>query len=255
MKIYGTGFGTNPGVSITDTYGAISSTGVVLLSDSEIDLNITVASATPAENATITVTSQGYNGQGFQSTGGNSATAPTVQVSVSPLQAPVPQIIFNGSNIAGTTQTVVTGQQIALTSSVNPPLSILNQDWTVPGTVVAGYTASTAGASVNQLTNVQVPNITFYWIAPSTLNVTYGYCMTNNQCNSATAAFNVEGIVGTTLSSALGSWMVFTAPNELSFGDVNATDLRHAAVERRRPGLRRLFHYGLGPIPGAAQQG
>jgi hypothetical protein len=204
LHIYGYGFGTNPSVQINDSNGAISySRGGA--SDTEIDVNVSIAASDPAENATIIVTSTGYYGQGFvcQNCGSN-PTSPSVSVSINPVPAPVPQILFHGRNVAGApAQSVVIGQQIALTTSIPEPagLTVVSQLWSVEGSPIAGYNASNSSGQVVQLLSFTNPSLTLYWVSSGTFHATYQYCNNNNQCNSATATFTATAPNITSVSS------------------------------------------------------
>jgi len=83
-----------------------------------------------------------------------------------------PKIMFNGQDITGTTQSVVVGQQIALTASYGN-ITPTSQSWTVPGTTVGGFnTALTSGGPTG--TNFTQQSTTFYWVgAANTQTVTF----------------------------------------------------------------------------------
>ena len=100
IRVTGTGFGTAPTLTITDPAGAIIGLSVSGASDSEIDATVNIAGTAPAENATVTVTSQGYNGQGFISNQGNSSTSPSVNVPINPANVGIsgPLGIVNGTS-------------------------------------------------------------------------------------------------------------------------------------------------------------
>jgi hypothetical protein len=115
-----------------------------------------------------------------------------------------PTINLNGTQVSGT-QSVVVGQQIALTASQSLPncMALNSQSWTQPtGTTVGNYVASTASGSV---TDTALPansnSFTYYWIAPGNpLNVSYstGLITTSGDgytesSPTATAQFNVAG--------------------------------------------------------------
>jgi hypothetical protein len=95
------------------------------------------------------------------------------------------------------------GQKVSLSSQVNSNLFISTQSWSIQGTAIAGFTAPAApnyagGEQVSQLLIFSNPSISFYWIttggsSPASYQVKYSYCLINNQCNSATATFSVEG--------------------------------------------------------------
>jgi len=199
IKIMGSGFGTSPTVSVTDPSAAVSVGTITYKSDTEIDLSVTVTASAPSENATVTVTSQGYNGYGFISNQGNSPSSPSTTIAVNPILAPPPRILFGGTDVTGTTQSVVVGQKIALGSSESIPAGLIKSgdNWTIPGTLVGGYSGGT----------VVVPTLggspVIYWVyAGQSLVVQYSYCMNNNQCSQqVSATFNVTGPSGGTMVS------------------------------------------------------
>jgi len=63
--ISGQYFGTNPSVSTSDT-GINAGLSYSVIDDGHISYSVTIPATTPTETVTITVTSQGYNGSGFQ---------------------------------------------------------------------------------------------------------------------------------------------------------------------------------------------
>jgi len=108
------------------------------------------------------------------------------------------------------TQNAVVGQQIALTTTTPTTTSYdgptLNPIWTVGGTNIGGYTASTAGASVTPTTLNQTGLTTYFVYPGSAIPVTYQYCVNIQganpvlQCSIANATFNVTGPTGGSMS-------------------------------------------------------
>lgn len=209
VTITGTGFGTAPTLSA-------SGTGVNLTLNSAspdgttIHATATVALTAPSENVTVTV-QPGYAGSGFycncppdQANGTDTATVQPV--------TPTPQIMLNGANIAGTTQTVMAGQQIAL--SIQPPsspYSIQSRSWNIPkqSAITGGFvnrdctsgtkpSASAGGCEAGD-PPLNQDSLTFYWVNPGDNGetVTYTYTLNNGQQASATATFNIGGPTGT----------------------------------------------------------
>jgi hypothetical protein len=123
---------------------------------------------------------------------------PAQQVNVQPM------IMWNGANITNTTQSVVTGQQIALSASYTLPsgVSVKSQSWSVGGTTVGGYNASTSrGGTVS--TNFSGQSTTFYWVASgNSLNVTFTLNLNGGSQSSATASatFNASGVTSPTMT-------------------------------------------------------
>lgn len=165
FTISGSGFGTNPSLTISGS--GINSYGISSSGDNYINANVTIDPSAPDETVTVTITSNGYNGSPFIGQSGQSNNG-SANVNVASVAAPAPQIPFNGSgDITGTTQSVLIGQQIGLSSSVNVPagMAISSQSWTIPGTTVAGFTADDNNGQVVQLltfTNSAMPY--FFWV-------------------------------------------------------------------------------------------
>ncbi len=99
-------------------------------------------------------------------------------------------ILMGTSDITGTTQTVVVGQQISLAGRVNGGNTVLNW-WTIPGTIIDqnGYTPGSQPGSPVVTDNI----VTFYWVAPGTFQVTYLGSYPGNPSSTAAATFNVVG--------------------------------------------------------------
>ena len=126
--------------------------------------------------------------------------------------APAPTIKLGGNGISGT-QSVVVGQQIALSSSVSLPacMSISSQQWTpsqsaTAGTPVGGYTASSSSGSVTPLPPNTSSTYTFYWVYPTNgVTATYRYTMSGGggsvSSPVSTATFNITGPTGGNMSS------------------------------------------------------
>lgn len=168
--------------------------------------NVAVAASTPAESVSLSVTNNGYNGSGFTAGSGQQAQSSSVQVNVIPLAAPAPRILLNGTDITGTTQSVVVGQQIALSTQASNPVAITGNNWTIPGTIVGGYNASSSSGAVVPPT-LNGTAATIYWVyagtngQPIQQQVQYSYCMINNQCSpTATATISVTGVTSPSLS-------------------------------------------------------
>jgi hypothetical protein len=104
----------------------------------------------------------------------------------------VPKIMFGGKDITGTTQSVVVGQQIALTASYPAGVTVNSQSWSVPGTIVAGYTASSSSGSLNTNVTLNHQSTTFYWILAGSYQVTFTLNYGSSQTATATASFNIS---------------------------------------------------------------
>lgn len=220
IKILGTGF-TPPsspnGCPVTPVTGTASAglSGVTVVSATEIDATAAPDASDPTEIASINV------GTGTQ-----------------PVKTEIlgNQIKFNGNPISTTdgsqppVQNVVAGQQIALTTTM--PLTTyydgpsIPQPWTVGGTNIGGYPASTAGASVTP-TTLNQPSLTTYWPYAGTNAVTFQYCVNIqganpvNQCSlPATAKFTVTGPTGSAIATTQS---VMVTPQQIPLCDGTTT--------------------------------
>jgi hypothetical protein len=221
IRIFGSGFGTAPSVSITDSSNDIVQNSTTPVSDGEVDINVTISSNDPGENATITVTSGGYNGHNFFSSQGNSPTSNGFVAGITPIPAPVPQITYVGSstNLVGQIQNVVVGQPISLQANINAPIGITGESWSSSQwsstTIVGNYQVSsdeTTGTVTLYVPNASTVPGTFYWISGSngqSWNVTFNYCMANNQCASASVPFNIMAPSVTQMQTPTGTVAVF----------------------------------------------
>ncbi len=208
VTITGTGFGTAPTLSATGT-GVNLTLNSASPDGTTIHATATVALTAPSENVTVTV-QPGYAGSGFycncppdQANGTDTATVQPV--------TPTPQIMFNGGNISGTTQTVMAGQQIALTVPTPSGYSIQSQSWNIPNqsAITGGFVngagtpgtqpSAAAGGSQAPIPSMNQNGLTLYWIKPGDNGetVTYTYTLNNGQQASATATFNIGGPTGT----------------------------------------------------------
>ena len=202
MTISGTGFGSNlPGVSISGT-GIANPPSILSNSDTQITLNVVISANAPNETATVTVTSNGYNGSGFVSGGGSQSSSGSNTATVSAIQATPPEILLNGQNVTGTTQNVVVGQRIALTGLISLPVGvqITIESWSGPdpaGTV-GGYNASVSSGQETPMpsqtcaTNSSTCNFTYYYVvAENSDTVTFSYALQDGSRASSFVKFSV----------------------------------------------------------------
>jgi len=225
LTIIGTGFGTNPtlsmqGIGISFTYPCATSPGQQC--DTQISATVTISASAPQQNVTITVTSNGYNGSGFLAAQGAQTGLTQGNAVVIPLPVVTPQIMLGpdasgticttGTNVAGSTQGVVVGQQVAFTGcipSTPPGTTIASMSWspTVPqGTAVGGYNvaADNSSASIVPLSLLSCGITTycdfpkFYWVDQGVARqFTFSYTISTGQSASAMVAFNVAGPTAT----------------------------------------------------------
>jgi hypothetical protein len=143
--------------------------------------------------------------------GGSGATN-SLPISVVLPAAPTPTIKLGGNSISGT-QSVVVGQQIALSGSVSLPacMSKSSEQWTPSssssvGTPIGGYAGSATSGSVTSLPSTTSSTYTFYWVYPATsVPVTYQYSMSGGgsavSSPVASATFNITGPSGGTMTN------------------------------------------------------
>jgi hypothetical protein len=146
--------------------------------------------------------------------GGSNPTAPfPVTVDLPSISAPT--INFNGNPVTGT-QSVVAGQQIALTGSQSIPncMSLQSQTWSQPtgGTAVAGYSPTTSSASVSLITptnpSPNTSSYTFYGVYnKDSLTTSYHTLLATTSGDgitkgspATTTQFNVTAPTGGTMS-------------------------------------------------------
>jgi hypothetical protein len=211
VTITGSGFGSNPGLTvggagITSSITSHSDTGGA--GGAKIIASVTIGLCTPAETASIIVTSTGYNGTGFAPAYSGQSSSGSSTATVAAITAPAPTISFGGKNVTGTTSTVVIGQQITLTGTVPSPQSscLATESWSVPtGTAVGGATAATAsGFKLTKLPgNTTASYGPFYWVYAVSSNMTFGYKLTNGlSSTNATTTFTVKGLSSGKMATA-----------------------------------------------------
>jgi len=108
-----------------------------------------------------------------------------------------PQILLggcSGTNITGSTQPAVVGQQINLCASYGG-VSANSQSWSVPGTIVGGFTIAPNLLSGGPTTaTLNVKSTTFYWVTSgNSQTVTFTLNYGSNQVATAQATFNIAG--------------------------------------------------------------
>lgn len=146
--------------------------------------NGTITATYDATNCSIPLGAENVTISGTLSSG-SSWRSNQLALSVVLPPAPDPQIMFSGTNIVGNPQTVVVGQQIALTGAQSLPvcMTLASMQWTTPtGTTVGGFSGSAASGAVTVTpANPTTPDYTFYWVSStsqsSTYQTTYQYTM------------------------------------------------------------------------------
>ena len=198
MDIGGGGLSGKGAPDVVFDGGGITASNATVVSDSEITVNFSVSCSAPIQNVYVTFPQF------------DNVTTNQLPVFTGFPNAPAPNIKFGGNNVGGTNQSVVVGQQIALTASVPslpPCMSLSSQLWsTPPGTAVGGYTNNgsvtggipdTTGGHVVDISTVSRTgsSYTFYWAYPqNSMQMTYQYVMSGGggQVTSpaATVTFN-----------------------------------------------------------------
>ena len=130
------------------------------------------------------------------------------------------KILRDGTDITGTTTNIIVGQQINLVMQVLPEDDVASQiQWSVPGTRVQNYVASSTSGSATPLTNLGDGTVSFYWVnGGDGLQVTLS-CTVNDRQVSKSATFNVKRPTAQ-ITTTTGNVVVGTAwgDPELSFG-------------------------------------
>lgn len=217
LTISGTGFGTNPTLTISGQGVTLNSyTG----SDTQITASVTIAANAPSGNANITVASNGYYGSGWVSTqqGQPNNNTATATVSAAPAQAAT--ILYFGQSTTSPTSVVV-GQQILLTTSVPGGIpqgtSITSNSWTLQGGIINDFNGTSSGEVAHPWENPNTTSTSFYWISAGGVqsqiySVQYSYCLNTGSCSPATTAqFNVAAPYNVTVTPATSSVNVFLA--------------------------------------------
>ncbi|MGO9096738.1 MAG: IPT/TIG domain-containing protein [Bryobacteraceae bacterium] len=146
ITITGTGFGTNPTLSIDAT--GITGLQIMSSSDTQITAQVTIDPSAPDQpNVTLTVTSQGYGGSGFLSTNpGQPSQGTNSQANI---VAATPQILWGtacgSATQIGASMNVVAGQAITLVACMPGNTAVANPSWQLPQNVwiTGGYAAGT----------------------------------------------------------------------------------------------------------------
>jgi hypothetical protein len=125
--------------------------------------------------------------------GSRIAPAVTDATAICPTQ---PEILRDGVDITGTTQSVVVGQQIALTASLPVGATLGSQPWTgiASGMAVGGYVIASDDSTAHVVPlNLTTASTMFYWVLPGTFQVTFSCLLSNGQSTSVQATFYVNG--------------------------------------------------------------
>jgi hypothetical protein len=211
ITLMGTGFGTNPLLKITGP--GVTNVSVSDSSDtggpngSTMHASVSVDIGSTGGQATLEVTSQGYNGNGFLPgpPGGKPMADNTANINPAPL---TPLIIFRGSDIAGKTKSVDPGQQVVLSVMPAKGFTIASQTWQVEtNRVAAGYNvapdASTGQVMQFDQSTLQNNSIVFFYVVPqvtTTVTITVTYSERQDPVMASTT-FNLGGPKGVSVDT------------------------------------------------------
>jgi len=130
LTITGSGFGSQPTVTIAAP-GVTPTTTTTTSNGMSITLPaVSVAANTPNEFATVTV-QPGYTGSSYICGNCNGGSPNGTDVATVQAVTPTPQIMFNGTNISGQSNIMIyAGQQIVLSVPTPAGYNIVSQLWT-----------------------------------------------------------------------------------------------------------------------------
>ena len=174
LSVTGTGFGTNPSLSITGVAGL--SYSVVGSTDTNISATVTIDASSSGGTASITVTSNGYSGSGNNFVESGSGDSPTsgaalVEVDPAPQLSCTPETLMRGASVSCTVSSgTVTQWSFSGTNSANTVLTVTGPNggsgWSgvmvLTGTVTAtvqGVGSLTRVITVNPRSNFSVSSV------------------------------------------------------------------------------------------------
>jgi IPT/TIG domain len=244
FTITGTGFGTNPTLTVVGTGITISSiTGIP--TDTQIRASVTIVPYAITGPAVVTVQSNGYNGLPFQPKQPGqpkqaSAAAGIVATAVPHVSFTTPSGGSQDVTNNATPVSVTVGQQIALTVTWSGVVIPQTESWVVNDALGNSLTSVVGNyngfAQQGQLTMIQIPATTscqatapcftfyFVWAGSSgeqTQTVVYNYTLTGGQNGSVRARFDVNGPILNSNSVAVTYGAAHVSPDwGLEFGDL-----------------------------------
>lgn len=208
MTIIGSGLSGKGTPTVQFSGGGITVSNVSVVSDTEVTLSYNVSCSTSSQEVSLTFPSF------------DNVTTNSLSVTVGPPTAPAPGISFGGNNVTNTTQSVVVGQQIALTGTIpSMPacLSVSSESWSpsgsYPADYVGNYVHSLDSASYSAPTLNQ-QSTTFYWVGQgNSQNTTFTLNYNTGQQASAQVTFNVSGPTSVSMETPTSSVQIFEDPN------------------------------------------
>lgn len=160
-----------------------------------------------------TSTTSTYHGAGV-GTGSASGFVSSAQCNPSAGGTPkvTPKILMGTSDITNQTQNVIVGQEISLSGQVTGG-TITSQAWTIPGTIVAGYTASATSATLTSSVPTNGNSVKFYWVdGADTRMVKYSVTLSDGNTYTASTTFNVKRPSGSMTATAAPSTAIVIGP-------------------------------------------
>jgi hypothetical protein len=139
--------------------------------------------------------------------------------------------------ITGQTNTVIVGEQVALSCVLSPGLAtITNFQWTVPGSTISNYIPSTPSSLLHSNLNTTNASIYFYWYRPGSDLEVQCTAIAKGVTLTAKAKFNVL-VPNYTLTICpsntvrVSTTYLNSGSNSLSFGDgVSAAGMNFMAI-------------------------
>ena len=125
--------------------------------------------------------------------------------------------------ITGSTQTVFSGQLVALSITTPAGYSLASQTWSISNSsdAIGGYTASAASGHVDAINAFDQNTINFYFVNVNQTSetVTSHYVLQSGDPTGidATLTFNVQGPTGVTVDSAIGYVGLFQSATGTNF--------------------------------------
>lgn len=163
------------------------------------------AMVSPGQSSTLTIATSSASGAlgVFQLSivGSVGAVVRSSTVELQIVQPPSPRVLFNGTDVTGTTSNVIVGQQISLAYSVNGVVQ--NVSWSVPGVTAGGYNANVQAAAAVPA-DFSGPAPVFYWVDGGS-RVVAVTVIVNGVQGTANATFNVLAPQGYITPEALGA--------------------------------------------------
>jgi len=211
ITVQGQHFGTCGKISVSGP-GVTGSSTSGLSTDTQVQGTVTIDPNSQGGPATVTVTSDGENCNGFLGRPGTTNNASN-KAQIQPISPTPPKILLDGQDVTGSVQNVVVGQRIALTASITVPggTQISSESWSGPdpagtsggfGNGSGGQPDATGGAELAmpsqtcQTSNPACPFTYYYVVTETSDQVGLSYTLSNQQQASSQVSFKVTGPSG-----------------------------------------------------------